>query len=97
MKAKEPEVIIENAKQLALRPFVAISESDNDKATTESDLNILNNHLELCNAALPSVHSIVGLCMLSATVTKLIETRRKVKKLALGASSGNSKVYEVLE
>ncbi len=97
MATKDPEVLHDTTKQLALRPFVAITESDTDKLTTESDLNILNNHLELCNAALPSVHSIVGLCMLSTTVTKLIETRRKVKKLAYGSSSASSKVYEVLE
>lgn len=81
-----------------LEPFSPISESDSDAATTQSDLAMLNNHLAMCSMALPSIRTVAGLCVLSTTVTKLIETRRKVKKLAYGdPGSKGGRAFEVLE
>lgn len=83
---------------IALRPFLPVDEKSTDSETTTSDLNILNNHLEMCDLALPSVKTVAGLCMLSATVAKLIEVRRKVKKLDYGARNGSvGRTFEVLE
>lgn len=64
--------------------FHVVSESDTDKITTQADLHLLNNMLGLCHAATFKVATIAGLCALSTTVCKLVETRRKVKKLAFG-------------
>lgn len=82
-----------------LEAFTSIKETDDDRATTVSDLQILNNHLAVCNAILPGVMTIAGLCALSQVVCKLIETRRKVKKLSYGESAGSSKgkIFEVIE
>jgi hypothetical protein len=82
-----------------LEPFQAVQEDSSDKETTISDLAILNNHLALCTAALPHVHSIQTLCSLSSTVTKLIEVRRGVKKLEYGSpkTAIKGRVFEVIE
>lgn len=81
-----------------LEPFTPIGVNDTDHTTTESDLAILNNHLALCSMALPSIRTVAGLCVLSTTVTKLIEARRKVKKLAYGDSNGKrGSAFEVIE
>ena len=81
-----------------LEPFKAVEEPDDDKVTTTSDLGILNNHLAMCSAVLPNVRTVAGLCALSATVCKLIETRRKVKKLAYGnLGDKGGRTFEVLE
>lgn len=81
-----------------LEQFTPVGVNDSDATTTESDLAILNNHLALCSMALPSIRTVAGLCVLSTTVTKLIETRRKVKKLAYGdPGSKGGRAFEVLE
>jgi hypothetical protein len=81
-----------------LESFTAITEEDTDKQTTASDLAVLNNHLAMCSAVLPHVRTIDSLCSLSSTVCKLIETRRRVKKLQLGASDTNKgRTFEILE
>ena len=81
-----------------LEAYQPILEQDNEQATTISDLSILNNHLAMCTAALPNIRTIGSLCMLSATVCKLIETRRKVKKLPFGdGNKGAGRVFEVIE
>ncbi len=68
-----------------LKEFIPINEEDSDKDTTESDLNFLNNHLAICDGLLPHIKTLDGLCSLSNTVCKLIEVRRKVKKLEFGS------------
>lgn len=85
--------------QVTLQPFQAIDEQSTDQQTTISDLAILNNHLAVCEAVIPRANTIAALCMLSATVCKLIETRRKVKKLAFGSNNNSSsgRVFEVVE
>ena len=84
--------------EYSLEPFKPVEESDDDKTTTISDLVVLNNHLAMCSAVLPHVRTVTGLCALSATVCKLIETRRKVKKLAYGNLGDKSgRTFEVLE
>lgn len=82
-----------------LEAFIPVSEPADDQETTRSDLAMLNNHLAMCNATLPYVRSLDGLCSLSSTVCKLIETRRRVKKLKLGdnGSKDSGKTFEVLE
>lgn len=81
-----------------LEPFTPVSEEDSDKQTTASDLAILNNHLAMCSGALPHVRTVDSLCSLSSTVCKLIETRRRVKKLQLGDNgSSKGRTFEVLE
>jgi hypothetical protein len=80
-----------------LEAFEPVTEQDDDKTTTRSDLALLNNHLAYCNFALPAIRTVAGLCMLSNTVTKLIETRRKVKKLEYGKTPGKAgSDYEVI-
>lgn len=89
---------LDNQIKYELEPFKPINEQDSDKEATVSDLALLNNHLAMCDAALSSVKTISGLCLLSATVCKLIETRRKVKKLSFGNSTPSSgRVFEVIE
>jgi hypothetical protein len=81
-----------------LEAFTPIGVDAADHETTASDLAILNNHLALCSMALPSIRTVAGLCVLSTTVTKLIEARRKVKKLAYGDSNGKrGSAFEVIE
>lgn len=81
-----------------LEAFIPISETASDKETTESDLAQLNNHLAIFNGVLPHVRTIQGLVAVSGAVCKLIETRRKVKKLEYGAPvKGSKSPYEVLE
>lgn len=83
-----------------LQPFKPVDEAADDEATTEADLSILNNHLAMCDGALPKVRTIAGLCALSATACKLIELRRKVKKLPLGVDATKDpkrRTFEVIE
>ncbi len=81
----------------ALEPFVPVNEQATDQETTASDLAMLNNHLAVCSMSLPHMRTIDGLCKLSITVAKLIETRRKVKKLKYGDTGKQGPVWEVLE
>lgn len=80
-----------------LEPFKPIDEQASDKETTISDLALINNHLAVHNHFLPHVRTIKSLCAMSITVTKLIEMRRKVKKLQLGQPNGKggSGIWEV--
>jgi len=81
-----------------LEPFTPISLHSTDDETTASDLQVLNNNLVVCAALLPHVRTIPNFCALAITVTRLIETRRKVKKLPFGKEKGeNSRGFEVLE
>lgn len=82
-----------------LEEFVPINEESSERETTIADLAALNNHMAVCNGVLPYVRSIESLCTLSNTVCKLIETRRKVKKLEFGAPNGkgSGRTFEVLD
>lgn len=82
-----------------LQGFLPVDEAAGDKETTIADLAALNNHMAMCNGVLPYVRSIESLCTLSNTVCKLIETRRKVKKLEFGVVSGkgSGRTFEVLD
>lgn len=100
--ADTPEVLpaLKDSLSYELEQFTPIREEDSDRNTTVSDLQLLNNHLSMCNAALPNVRTLAGLCVLSNTVCKLIETRRKVKKLSYGeptASRSTQRAFEILE
>lgn len=88
-----------NPRLITLQPFKPVTETSDDRETTEADLNHLNNHLAICDAAIPKANTIASLCMLSNAVCKLIEVRRKVKKLGYGepAKAGSGRVFEVLE
>lgn len=81
-----------------LEPFTPIDVHATDEETTISDLQVLNNNLVVCAALLPHVRTIPNFCNLAVAVTKLIEMRRKVKKLPFGKEKGeNSRGFEVLE
>lgn len=82
-----------------LEDFSPVREETSDKETTIYDLAVLNNHLAMHSAVLPYVRTIGSLCALSASACKLIETRRKVKKLPFGDPSGkgSGRTFEVLE
>lgn len=69
-----------------LEPFIPIREEDEDKATTVSDLAVLNNQLAIMDAIIPGIMTLDGMIQISNTMCKLVETRRKVKKLAYGES-----------
>lgn len=97
MKQTDVEVLPALADSYQVSSFTPVNEADDDKTTTQSDLDMLNNHLAACAAALPKVYTIGSLCMLSATVAKLIEVRRKVKKLPYGNSAGTSRTFEWIE
>lgn len=90
---------LEDICNYELEPFTPISEADDDTATTKSDLAQLNNHMAMADAMLPHVRSLDGLCKLSQNVCRLIETRRRVKKLKLGDSSNKEtgKTFEILD
>jgi len=83
----------------AMREFIAVEEDDTDKQTTIADVAILNNQLALCHAASFKINNLVALCALSNTVIKLIEARRKVKKLQYGdkAAGGGKGGLTVLD
>lgn len=85
--------------EVELKEFIPVEETDSDTQTTKSDLAQLNNHLAMCNASLPYVRSIDSLCRLSDTVCKLIEVRRKVKKLDYGSNNKGSsgRAFEVID
>lgn len=80
-----------------LEAFKPVDEQASDKETTISDLALINNHLAVHNHFLPHVRTIKSLCAMSITVTKLIEMRRKVKKLQVGqpAGKGSGGIWEV--
>ena len=82
-----------------IEEFIAVRESDDDVKTTTADLVELNAFLAATHAALPMVRTVAGLCMLANTACKLIERRRKVKKLPIGESVNKKggRVYEIYE
>jgi len=89
---------IHTVSNYELEQFTAIDEGHTEKETTVADLQHLNNHLAMCNGVLPQIKTIQSLCMISNTVCKLIETRRKVKKLPFGdPKGGGGQTIEILE
>lgn len=82
-----------------LERFIKIEDHHTDPETTKADLAILNNHLAMCEAVLPHVRTVSGLCALNTSVIRLLESRRKVKKLDYGKTSDDSKrrVFEIVE
>lgn len=83
-----------------LQPFVAdITADSTHDQTAVADVNQLNNHLATAHALLPEIKTIQGFCALSVTVCKLIETRRKVKKLPFGDNKviAGSRGFTVLD
>lgn len=104
MEDREPKVEVLPAAGIdgennLMYSFKAISADDDDETTTDSDLGILNNHLAMNQHALKNARSVMSICALANTACKLIETRRKVKKLAYGQglNSRFSRAIEVLE
>lgn len=102
--SQKPNALLERHSEeslptITLKDFTPVTEQDDDKTTTESDLDILNNRLAMHHAALPHIRTLAGLCMESSTVIKLIDYRRKVKKLAVGKPNekGSGNTFEVLE
>lgn len=79
------EYVDGNNKTLSVAPFTAVDESSTDQETTVADLEHLNMLLERCHYAAPHINTMGGLAALSATMCKLIEVRRAVKKLPYGA------------
>jgi hypothetical protein len=72
-----------------MRPYIEINSESNDALTTEADLNIINNYLEVTSSAIGSTKgmSIGAMSLLAKTAVTLIEARRKVKKLPYGTST----------
>lgn len=98
-KTIQPEILPAEAEKLQslLYQTVAVSLEDDDDATTKSDLAHINNHLAMNDAALKNVRSVVTMCALANTACKLIETRRKVKKLPFGTNANpTGRTWEVL-
>lgn len=83
----DPEVLpAEQDPRTNLVPqFIAVDVDSTDKETTIADLDHINVLLERCHYAAPYVKTLGGLAALSATVCKLIEVRRAVKKLPYGS------------
>lgn len=85
----------------ALYEVAPVSLECDDDETTSADLAMLNNHLMMNDLMLRNTRSIVSMCALAASACKLIELRRKVKKLQLGAAtekdSGRGKTYTILK
>lgn len=92
-------ITISDSMVYELEEFIPVREETSDKETTTYDLAVLNNHLAMHSAVLPYVRTIASLCALSASACKLIETRRKVKKLPFGDPSGkgSGRTFEILE
>ena len=92
--------VAEGKETYVLEDFIPVTSKMDDRETTESDLNILNNHLGLCHATIPYIKDIQDLCALSHTAAKLIECRRKVKSLPYGEgrdSARSIRTFEVIE
>lgn len=85
----------------ALYEVTPVSVECDDDTTTSADLAMINNHLMMNDLMLRNTRSIVSMCALAASACKLIELRRKVKKLQLGATpdrdAGRGKTYTILK
>ena len=98
-RGKEYLPSLVDASTYELEAFIPVTEADSDKDTTVADLAMLNNNLAVLNAALPEIRTIDSLCKIASTTAKLIETRRKVKKLDYGPKNdgSNKRTFEVIE
>lgn len=91
-------ILAEKVTRYEIKPFAPIDRHDTEDATSDSDLGVVNNFLAVCDASLLSVRTIENLCSLSNAVCKLIETRRKIKKLPFGQEpGGRGRVFEIVE
>lgn len=77
--------------------YTPIDEQHSDKETTESNLNVINNHLAMINGMLPHLKTIDSVFKSSLTAIKLIECQRKVKKLEYGKPQKGGLPFEALE
>lgn len=80
-----------------LEQFTAVTEEADDKETTISDLQILNNHMAMVNGILPHLRTADMLFKSAQTAIKLVEARRKVKKLEYGKQGTGKGTFEILE
>lgn len=98
-KTIQPEVLPAEAEKIKslLYETLPVTLEDDDDATTKSDLAHINNHLAMNDAALKNVRSVMTMCALANSACKLIETRRKVKKLPFGTNTApTGRTWEVL-
>lgn len=86
-------------QQYIKEEFIPVKEEHTDQETTIADLRILNNHLALYEGLLPYLCTVDALCKVSLVVNKLIEMRRKVKKLKMGDYSNavSGRTFEVID
>jgi hypothetical protein len=79
--------------------FVPVTEEMSDRETTVNDLSELNTQLALLHYSIPQIKTFDTLLKVCNVTCKLIETRRKVKKLPFGepTGKGNGRGFEVVE
>lgn len=96
-----PKAVKDLLGDYELNPFTSdITADSSHEQTAVADVNQINNHLAVAHGLLPEITTIQGFCALSVTVCKLIEYRRKVKKLPFGEPAkggGSSRGFTVLD
>lgn len=91
-------ILAERVDTYNIEPFIPIDIHDTEERTDVADLAVVNNFLAVCDKSLTYVRTIENLCSLSGTVLKLIEARRKVKKLPYGKEqTKGGRVFEIVE
>lgn len=98
MKRYSEVTVIPVEPSIPLVPYQPVVRETSEEELTDADLALLHNALASCDAALYKAASIDAICKISLTVSKLIETRRHVKKMPYGANkSGSTRTFEVLD